>query len=282
MSKDEFSEDQASSPALDRFHFMPEGGRWRVQPRGGSELPLLRELCADNPAWLDSTPTSTPVQALVGMLMVQARHAGMELSPKGLLHDPTLELRRLPAKRSEEGVLYPFDGLGGIYAGHWGLNDLYPEHETALRNAFGSGRPFDTREFGAKKEIQFARIWRDAVGVLHLRVRCEADDPLALADTALWSAAKEAGNLCDSGLDVLLRRGLAEEEAEQVLADLADDAQVPDPNEEVLEKRFPVLASFEELTGWMDRLVDECEEALNLRYQRLRAVAAAWLESRPK
>ncbi len=280
MSKDEYFEGLDAKPEVCRFHLGTEAGHWRAQALEGSDSALLHELLRVSPAWLERLPLDTPVQALVGMLMVQARHSGMELFPKGLLHAPTLELRRLPPRKAEPGTRYPFDGLNGVYAAHWGITDLYPEHEKALREAFGSGQPFDTREFGAKKEIQFARICRDEAGVLHVRVRCEADDPLALADTALWSVAKETSGLADSGLAVLLARGLTEQEGQEVLQELADAADIEDPNEAAREKKLPVAASFEELVTWLDRLTDEAEAELDERTERLKEVCRQWLAAR--
>lgn len=41
---------------------------------------------------------------------------------------------------------------------HWGLTDLYPEKEAALKAALESGEPFDTGWYGSKKEIASGRV----------------------------------------------------------------------------------------------------------------------------
>lgn len=45
---------------------------------------------------------------------------------------------------------------------HWGLTDLYPDKEEALKAALESGLPFDTGWYASKKEIATARIYRPA------------------------------------------------------------------------------------------------------------------------
>ena len=154
MSEKVFSSQPGDKPeVVARARFVRVGEKWRLRLIDGDARVLAAICSGDADAWCDRLGGDTPVTAMVGFMMVQARPPGYELEPKGLLSDPLLVIRRIPTRHVVAGFVYPFDALGGLYAGHWGLTDLYPEHRAALEAALASGRAFDTREFGAKKEI---------------------------------------------------------------------------------------------------------------------------------
>ena len=52
------------------------------------------------------------------------------------------------------------DISSGVYCSHWGLNDLYDDCKTKLKELIGSGKDFITNWCGSKKEIKSARYSR--------------------------------------------------------------------------------------------------------------------------
>ncbi len=242
--------------------------------------PLLLALFEDDSDALHRplVPAKDVVAWVVGELMVRARRLGLLLEPKGRLQDPTLHLSRVEHLAATPEVRQPFAALPGVYAAHWGLTDLYPEHQAALEDALSSGQAFDTGEFGAKKEIEFARVRRETPGgPVEVHVRCEADDGVALADTAFWRAA--GGNAhCDSGEDALLKAGVSPDEVEAELQTLAEAADVGDTNEARQSRLLTESVSMEQMMTVFSELVDLCEAELESRSARMEQLARARLE----
>lgn len=259
-----------ATPLVSRFRLESLGGGFRIAPLPGSDTTLLYRL--RTPADC-ATPRYGILQMLVGELMMEAHRLGLELQPKGLLDDPLLVLTEAEIQLAVPGVRYPFAELSGRYAAHWGLTDFYPEHAQALRAALASGEALDTGRFGAKKEIQFARIRREVVGgELQIVVWVEADDGLAQADTAVWKAY--GGNDAAScGREALAKLGLSRREAVTELEALAAQAGMGEVVEHRQQTTLPPAATFEQVTACLEQLVDTGEAELEAQTERLTALA---------
>lgn len=158
---------------------------------------------------------------------------------------PTVILRELPLG-VEPKPIDVFGGFSGRYAAKWGASDLYEEYEPLLRSAIATGKPFDTRWYGVKKEIVWARVSREQThGPISVEVSQCMDNSRALVDTAFWKAA--GGNAYSgSGEEALEKYGLSGAESEAVVDEiieqtgLAEDPYADDP-EELLEDIFSMM-----------------------------------------
>jgi hypothetical protein len=262
----------------ERFKLTRCIGGYRITPEhtDPARHPLVLELCGGSPHGLVRLRKGE-LTWVVGELMVEATRRGMLLEPRGRLKDPVLVLSRADAPAPAAGTRYPFQALHGRYAGQWGLGDLYDSHRQALEAALASGQCFDTREFGAKKEIHYGRVARSAPGgPLALAVRCEADDGVALADTAFWSVA--GGNdVCSSGEDALQQLGLDEALAVHELEALAKAAGVDETNGARRASELPATASLEDVLAELEALAAAAEEELDARYERMQGLARSRL-----
>lgn len=157
----------------------------------------------------------------------------------------------------------------GDYAAHWGITDLYPENEAALRAALASGEPFDTGWYGAKKEIEYARISRQGYGnrILRVEVRTEIDDGPDLVDTAFWKAA--GGNeFAGSGYDALMKLGLTEDDAIAKIDEVVDAFEIWEDNQ-ATDGADVDNPTYEELMAKVEELTDGCDAENSSTYHEV-------------
>ena len=76
-----------------------------------------------------------------------------------------------------------FENLG-TYGSHWGITDLYEQHEARLRQSIESGDNFEAR-WGSKKEIITAKLSVQG-NIASITVTVEQDSTPHLIDTAIW------------------------------------------------------------------------------------------------
>lgn len=263
-----------------KFRLTPSPEGFRVEPltQASDELALIQELCVSRLHALEK-PLPGDMVTAVGTLMVRAHDLGLQLEPKGQLHAPVLHLSRIEQLPPVAGELRPFWGLHGRYAAHWGLTDLYPEHAAALQHAITGGEPFDTGRFGAKKEIEYGRLRRSSRrGPIEVKVWCEADDGVALADTAVWRVA--GGNeACSCGADALMQLGLADHQIAAELENLAAAAAIGDTNEAMRERVIAAESDFDDVIATLEELCGAASAELSERTKRMEALARARLEA---
>ena len=258
---------------VERFTLVACHGGYRIRPEGEwRQSPLLRALCDENVKELHRVRQGA-LTRVVAELMVSAGERGLLLEPKGRFRTPVLHLSRLPHLVPLKDERHPFALLAGRYAAHWGITDLYPAHRQALQAALDSRERFDTGEFGAKKEIEFARLRRSVpYGEVELSVRCESDDGIACADTAFWSAA--GGNeACASGEDALGKLGLDESEIEEEFRALAEASLIGETNEVRKGTSLPGTVSLDEVLKSLESLTEEASQELEARFESMKELA---------
>ncbi|WP_455233051.1 hypothetical protein [Geopseudomonas aromaticivorans] len=173
----------------------------------------------------------------------------------------------------------PFGDLVRDYAASWGISDLYEENRARLEAALAAGEPFDTGWFGAKKEIESARLVRAYVGApVTVEVSSQMDDDFDLADTAFWSAAggNEAGSC---GADVLGKIGLDEEAIDTELANLVDYWGLGEDNSAIRREALAPDAGIEAAIEALERLAGDCDVELEQLFEALKAFAGLRLEA---
>lgn len=205
-----------------------------------------------------------PLDALLQDIREVAPNEGLSVCICGNLRtEPVLILKKKPIE-AQIPMRKIFDGFHGD-GSHCGLTDLYPEREAALRVALLAGLPFDSGWWASKKEIQSARVWRERRnGTISVAVSSEMDDPVDLADTAVWKAY--GGNkTCNSGYDALTKLGFNEKQAYEVLEQLADgyDPQTSECSEQTLHWK----SGFGAVCKSLDNLADYCSTELEARYE---------------
>ena len=194
-------------------------------PQNPENHPLLTKLLHGKPI---PEYIKFPVEEVVRRIHSVAKRENLGVRVCGSRKRPTVQVWEKPARPPEEPVLKPFASKGS-YGAQWGVTDIYEELEKELAAAIASGAPFDTEWYGAKKEIEYARVSRERRnGPILVQVRdCGLDEARDLADTKVWWVA--GGNkVCDSGWDHLAKLGLCDEDIEAVLDDLADASDIGD------------------------------------------------------
>jgi hypothetical protein len=269
---------QSKPKSVERFTLVAGRGGFRIRPEGEWEAsPLLRALLDEDAEELKRVCVGE-IPMVVGELMVRASQRDLLLEPKGRLRAPVLHLSRIPRLISIAGERHPFAELSGRYAAHWGITDLYPSHRAALKEALQSHERFDTGEFGAKKEIEFARVRRIAPsGELTVAVRGESDDGIAAADTAFWGAA--GGNeFCGSGEDALQKLGLNEADIEAEFESLAQAAEIGETHEATRESTLSATATLEQVLETLESLTHDASQELKARFDAMQELARRRLQ----
>ncbi len=144
---------------MEKFSIKQGINGWFTIPADPNHHPLLSRLHEDGEDrgeegkdWKVTDPCQweSLEQGLV-LIRETAERNGMSVQFCGnLKRAPVAILRELP---KPEKPLRIFEGLHGMDGAKWGVSDFYEEYETALRDAIGSGAPFDTGWYGVKKEI---------------------------------------------------------------------------------------------------------------------------------
>lgn len=148
------------------------------------------------------------------------------------------------------------DGMG--YAAKYGVSDFYDEPEQKLREAIASGEDFDTGWFGARKEINYARVHREH-GELEVEVSAHMDDlfdgPDLIYD-ALWEVARSEAELPEDIIDSII--------------DTAIDCEIDDKTE--CNVFLPANASYEDVCKALDECETSAMETNNEMYERLKEI----------
>lgn len=223
---------------MEKFYIRRTIAGYILIPADRQDHPLLTQLIGGRGnEWISKRLPWESLEYGLDLLKRTARKYGLSMQVCGNQRkNPTVILRKLP-RGAEPKPIDVFSGLSGRYAARWGASDLYEEYEPRLRDAVATGKPFDTRWYGAKKEIVWARVSRKRThGPILVEASQCMDDSRDLVDTAFWDAA--GGNAyCDSGADALEKHGLSEDEWIAAVDDiieqtgLAEDPYTDDPDE---------------------------------------------------
>lgn len=145
------------------------------------------------------------------------------------------------------------DGMG--YAAKYGVSDFNDYAELKLRAAIASGEDFDTGWFGARKEINYARIVREN-GAYTITVSAHMDDLFDNPDLiydALWEVASSEEELPEDIIESII--------------DEAIDCGIDDKSE--CDDTLPADASFEDIAKCLDELESMAMSANHDMYKRL-------------
>lgn len=111
------------------------------------------------------------------------------------------------------------------YTSAWSLIDFYEENEKELRDLIAAGTPF-TYEMAVKKEIIYGLIVRKEVdGPLEVSATAHLDDAVELIDTVIWVITDRTAG---SGHDWLCKQGASEDQAQALIAYIAEELEVYD------------------------------------------------------
>lgn len=224
-------------------------------PQNPESHPLLTKLLHGDPV---PEYIKFPVEEVVRRIRGVAKRENLGVRVCGSPKRPTVQVWEKPALPPEEPVLKPFASKGW-YGAQWGVSDIYEDLQQPLVDAIASGAPFDTEWYGAKKEIEYARISRQRRnGPILVEVRdCGMDEARDLADTVVWKAA--GGNkVCDSGWHHLANLGLSEDDIERVLEELADASEIGDDWSVEREATLHWKSGLPRILAKMDELMAEC------------------------
>lgn len=239
-----------------------EGG-FILEPQDALCCPLLEQLYHGDKSEIVQVIDMT-LDDLVQNIREVAPNEGLTVRICGNLRTEPVLILRKKAIEAQIPMRKIFDGLRGDGA-HRGVTDLYPENESALRAALKDGLPFDTGWWAVKHEIQSARVSRPKRnGPISVCVSSEMDEPVDLADTAVWEAF--GGNkTCDGGHDALTKLGFHDDQVYAVLEQLAQgyDPQTSEYAEQTLHWR----SGFEAICKALDNLADYCSDELKARYE---------------
>lgn len=147
------------------------------------------------------------------------------------------------------------------YAAKYGVSDFYDEAEQKLREAIASGEDFDTGWFGARKEINYARIVREN-GAYTITVSAHMDDLWEGDDLiydALWEVAHSEDELPEDIIysirDAAFDCGIDDKsECEDVLP---ADAQFKDIARCLDKLEFEAIKNNDDMYGWLKGIVKD-------------------------
>ena len=134
--------------------------------------------------------------------------------------------------------------------GSWGVGDFYDEPYKELKEALESGKPFDTKWHGWKKEIQSMRIIRKEDGRILVMVSQEMDDCPDLIYDCLLDEEEE--KLTDEMIEEITDALLMENEF-----------NIWDENEDYL----PSDSSLDSVIKKATELMQECDNFLKYAYR---------------
>ena len=144
------------------------------------------------------------------------------------------------------------------YAAKYGVSDFYDDAAEKLREALESGEDFDTKWFGAHKEINYARVHRQ-YGELEVEVSAHMDDLFDEPDLiydALWEVARSEDELPEDIIDSII--------------DTAIDCEIDDKTE--CNVFLPVNASYEDVCKALDECETSAMETNHEMYERLKEI----------
>lgn len=155
-----------------------------------------------------------------------------------------------------------FEEIPGTYGAHWGLTDLYAEHEEELRKALASSKDF-LAKWGCKKEIRYASVQR-IDGNIFVTCYDHIDELPDITDTVLWEVGGR-NEKCESGYDFVCKyHNLDPEKDFQKATDIMEECE--GWFEDVYRERFsasrklPGTATYDTVIEAVDSAENEADD----------------------
>lgn len=166
------------------------------------------------------------------------------------------------------------------YLAKWGLTDFYDDVRPQVVALFDLDATYKLG-WGAKKEIEFCTVERNATGTITITATTQMDDGDDLVDTLLWVADEKREG---AGAYVLSRERLDVETSFESLRDILRDTDLVLEENITRARRIvhaptiPQGARFNVICAEIDAAGDEATAAQNLRYMLAVKTVQAWLK----